>query len=370
MIYLDNGATTLLKPKSVSRASAYAIRHYASPGRGGYRAAMEAAEEVYNCRELAAKLFDTQPDQIAFTLNATHGLNVAIKSLIGPGDRVVVSGFEHNAVMRPLVAIGADVVIAGRRLFDPDGAVEEFSEAITPETKAVICNHVSNVFGYILPVEKIAEICKEREIPFILDASQSAGCMEISQRDLGAAFIAMPGHKGLYGPQGTGILVCGQLGKTLLEGGTGSQSELLTMPEFLPDRQEAGTHNVTGICGLAKGLEFVLAQGPVHILRHEQRLIEKAVEGLADMPYVHCYAGNSCTQAGVLSFNVEGMDCEEVGQYLAQHDIAVRAGLHCAPVAHESAGTDKTGTVRVSVGAFNSKRDIAVFLGKMKKLHR
>lgn len=359
MIYLDNGATTLLKPRSVYQASLYALKHYASPGRGGHKAAMDAAEAVFDCRVLAAQLFDTQPDRVVFTMNATHGLNVAIKSLVGPGDRVVVSGFEHNAAMRPLVAVGADVVIAGRTLFDHAKALMEFEAAITPETKAVICTHVSNVFGYVLPVERIAQLCRERKVPFILDASQSAGCLDVSMEKLGAAFIAMPGHKGLYGPQGTGILLCNDLGKTLLEGGTGSQSQLLTMPEFLPDRHEAGTHNVTGICGLKKGIEFVLEKTPAAILKHEQKLITLAGEKLAQTEGVHCFIGPVCVQAGVVSFTVDGHDCEEVGQYLADHGIAVRAGLHCAPVAHESAETIQTGTIRVSVGAFNRKRDIS-----------
>lgn len=358
MIFLDNAATTLKKPKSVAKAAMRAIGRCASPGRGGYEAAERAAERVYDCRVLAGELFDTEPEQVVFTMNATHGLNIAVKSLVFPGDRVVVSGFEHNAVMRPLVAVGADVVTAGRRLFDPEGAVEEFARTITPGTRAVICTHVSNVFGYILPVEAIGALCRERGVPFVLDASQSAGCLPVSLKNLGAAFIAMPGHKGLYGPQGTGLLLCGEPGQTVLEGGTGSQSALFTMPSYLPDRQEAGTHNVCGICGLAKGLEFVLKKTPEAIGRKEQGLIRLAAEKLEKQAGVQCFSGPPACQAGVLSFRLEGLDSETAAARLAGRGIAVRAGLHCAPLAHQTAGTLETGTVRISAGAWTSKRDI------------
>lgn len=365
MIYLDNGATSLQKPPAVARAVKHAIRHFASPGRGGYPAAMAAAEAVYACREKAAALFDAEPEQIVFTMNATHALNIAIHTLVTPGARVVISGFEHNAVIRPLHHLGAQVTVAGRRLFDPEETLEAFRCALTPGTSAVICTHVSNVFGYILPLEEIAALCREREIPLIVDASQSAGMLPLSLRALGAAFLAMPGHKGLYGPQGTGLLVCGRMPAPLLQGGTGSLSRLAKMPDFLPDVSEAGTHNVAGICGLSAGLDFVAAKTPARILAHEQALCRMLAEELGKVPGVHSFSG--AAQSGVLSFFREEEDAELTAHRLAGAGIAVRAGLHCAPLAHESAGTLERGTVRVSFSAFSRVREVARLMTVLKK---
>ena len=235
MIYFDAAATTLQKPPQVKKALLYAMDHYASPGRGGHRPAMLASDAVYACRQELAALFEAKPEDIVFTMNATHALNLAIRSLVSAGDEVVISGFEHNAVWRPLNQIGADVRIAGRRLFDPDDTIEGFRAAITENTKAVVCTHVSNVFGYVLPVEEIAALCREREVPLILDCSQSAGILPVSLRKLPAAFLCMPGHKSLYGPQGTGVLVCGHALRPLLAGGTGSLSERAQMPGAFAD---------------------------------------------------------------------------------------------------------------------------------------
>lgn len=361
MIYLDSAATTMQKPPAVPRAAAYAMAHMASPGRGGHLPAMRAAETAFACRQAAAELFGvSNPEQIVFTFNATHGLNIAIRSLVKPGDRVVVSGWEHNAVTRPLHGLGAEIAVARAPLFDRAGQIAAFERALEEETKAVICTHVSNVFGFILPVEEIASLCRNRGIPFILDASQSAGCLPVRQDRLGAAFIAMPGHKGLYGPQGTGILICGmEQPLPLLEGGTGSVSMLQSMPEYLPDRLEAGTHNVPGIAGLLAGLGYVRAKGTEAILRKERGLIQQAARGLAHLTDVELYAAdNPVDQAGVLSFRIKDRGCEEVGEALGRRGIAVRAGLHCAPTAHQSAGTLETGTIRLSVSDFNTPAEV------------
>ena len=356
MIYLDNAATTLRKPPQVAAAVMQAMEQYASPGRGGYPAAMAAADAVYGCRKLAAELLGARPEQVVFTMNATHGLNLAIKTLVEPGDRVVVSGFEHNAVMRPLHGLRARVTVAGRKLFDPEDTLRAMAEAIAAGPKAVICTHVSNVFGYRLPVEEIARLCRRHDVPLIVDAAQSAGTLPVSLEKWGAAFVAMPGHKGLYGPQGTGMLLCGRSVRPLLEGGTGSQSRCFAMPEELPDRGEAGTHNVPGICGLAAGLRFVLEQGTEEILRRERRLLEDFCCRLSAMEHVRCFTGPG--QTGVLSLQVRGMDCEAAAEALARQDVAVRAGLHCAPLAHESAGTLGTGTVRLSLSALTTASEL------------
>ena len=226
MIYLDSGATTLQKPPAVALAVQSAMRRMATPGRGGHAPAMRAADAVYDCRCLAGALFGAQPEQVVFTMNATHALNLAIKTLVRPGGRAVISGFEHNAVLRPLHHTGAKIAVAGRRLFDPADTLAAFDRAITPDTSAVVCTHVSNVFGYILPVEEIAAMCRVRGVPFMLDASQSAGLLPVSLAELGADFVCMPGHKALYGPQGTGLLLCARTPDTLLEGGSGSASRL------------------------------------------------------------------------------------------------------------------------------------------------
>ena len=370
MIYLDSAATTMQKPPAVARAVAYAVGHMASPGRGGHPPAMKAAETAFACRQVAAELLGVaDPERVVFTFNATHGLNIAIRSLVKAGDRVVISGWEHNAVTRPLHGIGAEIVTARAPLFDRAAQVAAFAEALEDGASAVICNHVSNVFGFILPVEDIAALCGERGVPLILDASQSAGCLPVRQDRLKAAFIAMPGHKGLYGPQGTGLLICGSDPRPLLEGGTGSASARQTMPDFLPDRLEAGTHNMPGIAGLLMGLRYVRTRGTEAILRRERGLIRSAALGLGALPGVRVFtADDPLDQAGVLSFQIAGRDCEEVGEYLGRRGIAVRAGLHCAPAAHQSAGTLEAGTVRVSVSDFNTRAEIAQLVRAVSQL--
>ena len=361
MIYLDSAATTFQKPSTVARAMTEALSTMSSPGRGGHPLAMRAADTAFRCRSELAALFNMKaPERVVFTTNATHGLNIAIKSLVPRGGRVVVSGYEHNAVTRPLAALGADISAAEAPPFDREAAVAAFERLIVPGIDAVICNHVSNVFGCIQPIEAVAELCRDRGVPLIVDASQSAGMLPLDMERLGAAFIAMPGHKGLYGPQGTGVLLCGGDGlpAALLEGGTGSISLSQEMPDFLPDRLEAGTHNMPGIAGLLAGVRFVRRRGTDRILRHEQMLTRRTAELLRTLPAVEVFAApEGKQQAGVLSFRVRGRDPELIGEALAERGIAVRAGLHCAPLAHRSAGTLDTGTVRVSFSAFNTPGD-------------
>jgi cysteine desulfurase family protein len=372
MIYLDSAATTLQKPAAVSRAMTDAMERMASPGRGGHRPAMLAAETAFACREKAAGLFDVaQPEHVVLTFNATHALNIAIQSLVQPGSTVLISGYEHNAVTRTLAAIpGVTVRVAQSEPFRADQLFRRFETLLDDEVSAVICNHVSNVFGYVLPVEEVAALCRRRGKPLIVDASQSAGCLPVSLERWGAAFVAMPGHKGLYGPQGTGLLLCsGDAVRPLMEGGTGSDSAQQQMPQFLPDRLEAGTQNVPGIAGLLEGMGFVERQGAGAILEHERRLALRAARGLESIPGVEVFAAPGLlNQAGVVSFRVPAMDCEAVGEALGQRDIAVRSGLHCAPLAHRSAGTFESGTVRVSFSAFNQPWEVDRFLSELSRL--
>lgn len=368
MIYFDAAATTLQKPPGVAAACAKAIRTCASPGRGGHAPAMAAAQVAYDCRALAGKLMGVEePERVVFTLNATHSLNIAIRSLVRPGDTVVVSGWEHNAVTRPLKALNAKIKVAAGPLFDQEAVLAAFERQLTEEVACAVCTQCSNVFGMILPIPQIAALCRERGIPLIVDASQGAGCLHIDADGWGAAFVAMPGHKGLYGPQGTGLLLCGRDAAPvpLLQGGTGSDSINQEMPEFLPDRLEAGTHNIAGVAGLLEGLRFVSAQGTQAILAHERKLLAHAVDTLGQLPGVELFHDPLRKgQTGVVSFRLARMDCETAAEWLGERGAAVRAGLHCAPFAHRSQGTLDTGTVRVSFSAFNTPKEVERF-GKM-----
>lgn len=366
MIYLDNGATSFHKPPAVYRAVEAAMKTCANPGRGGYGAAMEASRRLFACREAAAEIFDCQPEQVVLTANCTHGLNIAIRSIVKPGARVVVTGFEHNAVMRPLYALGAKITVAGRKLFDRQDTLEAFARALEKGQDAAVFTHVSNVFGYILPVEEMADMCAKREIPFVIDAAQSAGTLPLAFDKLGADFIAMPGHKGLLGPQGTGLLLCGNRGEPLLYGGTGSASRSREMPEDLPERLEAGTVNVPGFAGLTEGLRYLKKTGIGTVYEREHRQLQTCAAGLKKLGF-RVFSGPD--QASTVSF-LPGMDCEEAAQLLGKQGIALRAGLHCAPLAHESAGTLETGTVRVSFGFDASDRETLAFLQAASKLPR
>lgn len=370
MIYLDCAATSLQKPSAVRYAAANAILNLSSPGRGGHPNAMAAADVLLDCRMALGELLSVrEPERVVFTSSATHGLNIAIKSLVKAGDRVVVSGYEHNAVMRPLKAIGANVVAAASPLFEPDEAVEAFRRHL-PGAKAAVCCHVSNVFGYILPVEKIAALCRQHRVPLIVDMSQSAGSIEIDFDRLDCAFAAMPGHKGLLGPQGTGVLLCGRTeARPLLEGGTGSASERMDMPEHLPDRLEAGTHNMPGIAGLLAGVRWVQRKTTPVILRHERMLLKRFLEELDNAPQIRLYrSGDGQYQSGVLSLQLAALDCEEAARRLGESGIAVRAGLHCAPLAHRTAGTLDHGTIRFSFSPFNTVREVCVAAGQLRRL--
>ena len=363
MIYLDNGATSFHKPRQVYRAVERAMRTCANPGRGGYGAAMEASRTVYDCREAAAELFGCRPEQVALTTSCTHGLNIAIRSVVKPGGRVVVSGFEHNAVTRPLHALGAEIKVAGRKLFDWQDTLDSFERELKG-AEAAVFTHVSNVFGYILPMAEMAALCRARGIPFVIDAAQSAGSLPVNLQELGADFIAMPGHKGLLGLQGTGLLLCGNGAQPLLYGGTGSASVSREMPDDLPERLEAGTLNVPGYAALAEGMGYLNRVGVDTVGKREHRQCLRCIRGLKKLG-MRVFDGPD--QAGTVSF-LPGMDCQEAADVLARQGIAVRAGLHCAPAAHESAGTLETGTVRVSFGFDAADAQTDAFLRAASKL--
>ena len=371
MIYLDTAATSLQKPKAVAAACKYATTHYANPSRGGYKASILAEKKAYDTRCLLSRLFSFREEQnIVFTKNATEALNIAIKTLVTRGSRVVISGYEHNAVLRPLVSLGADITVARSPLFAPEKAVSAFESALDlGDIDCVVCTHISNVFGYILPIERIAALCRKRRVPLIIDAAQSAGSLPLNADKLGAHFIAMPGHKGLFGPAGTGVLLCCiPPVSTLVEGGTGTNSKETAMPFFLPDRLEAGTQNMPGIAGLYEGVKFVLDTG-IEALSHKAKSLKTiALEGLSSISGVRCYFGTDKTQSAVLSMQLSNIDCVSAAERLAESDICTRAGFHCAFEAHKTARTQKQGTLRMSTSFFNTQKEIQKFLLEMQKI--
>lgn len=374
MIYLDNAATTFQKPPKVKEAMINAFDTCANAGRGGYKNAMTAAEYIFTARERAAELFGAESaEQIVFTHNATHALNMAIKGIAKCGN-CIISGYEHNSVVRPLVSLknaGITYTAAKGRLFDYDDILKKFESGIKRGTRFAVCTHMSNVFGYILPIKEIDDLCSRKGIPLVIDASQSAGSLPIKLSELRAAVcICAPGHKGLYGPQGTGLLVCrnGSEIKTIIEGGTGSVSSEVAQPEFMPDRFESGTHNIPGIAGLSEGIAYVLEAGTENIFNHEKYLIRYIIEELIGLPDITVYASKDADrQGGVLSFTVNNMSAEDVAFQLSEANIAVRSGLQCSPLAHKTVGT-RSGTVRVSVSHFTTESDVVAFVDKIKQM--
>ena len=343
MIYLDCAATSFQKPAAVGYAVSEAMRTLSSPGRGGYPSAMAAAELLLDCRLALADLFCVKdPERVVFTSSATHGLNIALRSLLRPGDPVVISGYEHNAVWRTLRGIGADVQVAASPLFEPEAVIEAFRVKL-PGAKAAVCTQVSNVFGCILPIREIAALCREADVPLVVDASQGAGAVGLDFDGLGCAFAAMPGHKGLLGPQGTGVLLCrDEKVEPLFFGGTGSVSADPAMPDFLPDRLEPGTHNVPGIAGLLEGVKWLRRKTPAAVLAHERELLAAFADALEGEKRVKLFRSpDPALQAGVLSVQIKALDCEEAAARLAERGVAVRAGLHCAPLAHDTVGTNQ-----------------------------
>ena len=363
MIYFDSAATSFQRPPAVKRAFYESIGPHAGYGRSGHAAAERAAEAVYDCRLAAAELFGlSAPERVVFCQNATQALNTAIFGLPLAKKRAVISGYEHNAVYRPLIERGdrdgTELTVAQSGLFDEAGALDAFDRALDETCGLCVCTMVSNVFGNLLPVEQIGRMCRERGILFVVDASQAAGSLEVDARRLSADIICVPGHKGLLGPVGTGMmLLCTEVvPEPLLFGGTGGESESPRQPLLPPERYESGTQNIAGICGLREGIRHILRNREA-IRRREAGLIAYLKNELLRINGVTVYGGLNAACGSLFSFNAEGIDCETVAAKLAERDVAVRAGLHCAPLAHRSAGTERSGTVRVSCGGENTMRE-------------
>lgn len=364
MIYLDNAATSFPKPPSVIRAMTEALTEYgANPGRGGHQLALKAGRTVEKCRELAAEFFGApSPERVIFTRNCTESLNLAIMGMLHKGDEVICSHGEHNAVMRPLerfVSRG-DITV---KLLRPDGqgllSPDTLRRAITSRTSLVICCHASNVTGVIQPVAELGAVCRERGVPLLVDAAQTAGVLDVSLSRLNADMIAAPGHKGLMGPHGTGLLILREdmNPEPLILGGTGSASESVRQPELLPDRYESGTLNLPGIAGLAAGLEFVARQRE-EIHRYETGLNDRLRRQLGQIPGLTLLGSERIPRVGITAIVPAGGDSAALADALDATGVAVRGGLHCAPAMHSYLGTMKSGAVRFSPGPFNTERDI------------
>ncbi len=365
MIYLDNAATSFPKPPQVAQAMSGVLDKIgANPGRAGHRLALAAGRVVYECREALADWLEVpDPSRIVFCGNCTDALNQAIHGLIKPGDHVVSTLLEHNSVLRPLSGLLVDGKIS-LTLLPPEenGSISarQVRQALRPNTGLVVVSHVSNVTGAVQPVREIGQVCKAAKVPLLVDAAQSAGMLDVRPGHLGADLLAMPGHKGLFGPHGTGLLYIGeqiQL-RPQRQGGTGSVSESMLQPEDMPDRFESGTQNLPGIAGLLVGLRFTRAHQR-EIAERTSALTRRLYDELRLMPRVKLY---SPPDAKVISFNVGEMQSGEVCERLDQANIAVRGGLHCAPGIHQHQGTLEVGAVRVSPGFYNTAQHIDTLL--------
>ena len=378
MIYLDHAATTGVKPEPVRRAVMQALMTLsANPGRSGAGPSLKAAEMVYACRKEAASFFGAPgPECVVFPLNCTQALNMVIKGVLRPGDEAVCTDMEHNAVARPLYTMEQRGVITVKRFCvvpgDDEATLANLRKVLSEKTRLVVAVHASNVFGIRTPVERIGALCRMYRIPFCIDAAQTAGVLPLSMENTGCDYLCAAGHKGLYGPMGTGLLIArdGEKLQTVLEGGTGSSSRLLSHPGEMPEHLESGTLNVPGIAGLLAGMRWV--KGQRGLLEREMGLCRQLWDGLHRMPGVKLYLPKPEARftAPVLSFNVGEKPSEQVAASLSQRGILVRAGLHCAPLAHEKMGTLEKGTVRVSVSAFTRPGDVGALLQVVGKIRR
>lgn len=378
MIYFDNGATSFPKPKIVVNAVNYAMNNCANPGRSGHGLSIKSSEIIFKCRENLGRLFDVDnAENIIFTNNCTTALNTVIKGTLKRGDHVIISSLEHNAVLRPVASLkkqGVSYSVARVVQGDDEQTISNFRELINAKTKMIICTHASNVFGIKLPIKRIGAMCKIYGILFCVDAAQTAGIENISLKNCDIDYLCTAGHKGLYGPMGTGVMVINSehTPDSLVQGGTGSFSADINQPDVLPDKYESGTPNVSGIAGLNEGVKFVLKRGTDYISSYENQLTGRLYDGLANIGRVELYTdfplnGN---YAPVISFNIKNMDCEEVAQRLNKNNIAVRAGLHCAPLAHKSMGTLEKGTVRAVASVFNNRAQVNYFLNVVNKISK
>ena len=378
MIYMDNAATSWPKPPEVIRGVTLCMEKYgANPGRSGHKMAVQAGQILLYTREMLCELFHLRdPFQILFTGNATDSLNLAIQGSVAPGDHVITTSMEHNAVARPLKELeklGLELTIVPCYA---DGSLDpaEISKAIQSNTRLIVTTHASNVSGTILPIEDVGRVARSHGIPYLVDASQTAGILPIDLSKLPVDMMAFPGHKGLMGPQGTGVLYLHPEVnlRPIRQGGTGSSSESVYQPDILPDKYESGTMNTPGIAGLGAGARHILKAGQDRILAHERRLSKLFLEALSQIKGVTIYGPNNLSQrTGIVSVNINNKDSSEIANLLDErYDIAVRGGLHCAPLAHETLGTFHQGVVRFSYGLFNQLDEVKSCIKALEEISR
>lgn len=371
MINFDNSATTFPKPYPVRRAVNDAlVRYGGNPGRSGHELSIKTAEAVYRARKTAADFFGAQTENVVFTSNCTHALNLAIKGVVNSGGHIIISNLEHNSVARPVYALskrGCTFDIADATA-DDDTVAASFERLIRPDTKAIVCTLGSNVTGRITPYKKIGEICRRHNICFIADGAQACGVLDVKLSD-GINILCTAGHKSLYGPSGTGLLISdGRFPITpLMEGGTGSTSLELSQPDFLPDSLESGTVNIMGIIGLGAGIDFVSLKGTDRIFAHETELCSYFIEEISRFDRVRIYRGRG-SYLPIVSFNVEGMTSNELASELSRRGFALRGGLHCSGLAHKAIGTAPEGTVRFSPSVFSSAQQVKLLIGEIGKI--
>ena len=375
MIYLDNGATSFPKPLSVRQNVDISLKKFsANPGRSGHSLSLRAAKEIFECRKRLKELFNVNSEEeIIFTENCTMALNTVIFGLLNEGDHVLISSMEHNSVTRPLESLKDKGVTYSTfdYSYDNNETVDNVRNLIKPETKLVICTHASNVFGFRFPIERICALCHAYGILFCVDSAQSAGVFDIDVGTNQYDFVCMSGHKSLYGPMGTGVLILNNRNlKPLLYGGTGTESVKKSQPEGLPEKFESGTQNMNGISGLKAGVDFVKNRGIKNIYNYEYKLAKRLFNGLANNRKVITYnkSFDYGKVAPVVSFNIDGVYSEDLVAKLNKYGIMTRGGLHCSPLAHTTMNTIENGTVRVVPGAFNTINDINYLLNVIRKL--
>lgn len=376
MLYFDNAATTFPKPEAVRNAVWNAMLFQgANPGRSGYEMALETAKTVYLCRQKAGDLFGlSNPEQVVFTKNCTEALNEVLLSTAWSG-HCIISDLEHNSVLRPLYqrkekGIG-DFSVATVSEYDPEETVRSYEKAFQKDTKLVVATGASNAFGIRLPIKELSKLAHKYGALFLLDAAQTAGTEKYNMEEDGIDFLCAPGHKGLLGPMGTGLLLAQkpEWVSPLLFGGTGNYSMEPFLPSDWPERMESGTLNVPGIAGLAAGMDRVCQEGENRIGEREMELLQFLYREMEKMPGITLYTGfpERKTHTALLSFTIGDYTGEQTAQLLAKHDVATRGGFHCAALAHKKMGTAERGTCRISLGPMNSFSDVWKLLTILRK---
>jgi len=378
-IYADNAATTFPKPPEViSAITSYFTDIGCSPGRGGYRRAIEAARLMYNTRVSLAEFFNVPaPEQIVFTPSVTYSINLLLKGLLKEGDHVIISSMEHNAVVRPLSRLVKERGIKVNKLqCEKDGSLDPLrvKDAINSCTRLVMLNHASNVTGTLLPVYEVGEMLAGTDVLFAVDAAQTAGTEPVDFINMNCDYLAFTGHKSLLGPPGIGGLCISEralsITAPLVEGGTGSRSEQEVQPDFLPDKFESGTQNVPGVAGLSAGIDVIRREGLSKIAKHKRELAAAFLQGLSSIEGIEVYGPlDAAKGTATISINLGGVDNGELSSILEQeYGIMTRSGLHCAPLAHRTIGTYPEGTIRFSFGYGNCTSDIEEILRALREI--